>query len=75
MDHHNERWEVNYKHVTMHMSDGSTVSGKINIRNFNRVSDFLKTAADRFIIITPDGSQKATMLNRGHVIWAEETED
>lgn len=68
-------WEVNFKEVsTVKMSDGSIFAGKVNIRNFPRLSDFLRSASDPFIAIVSDEGEphsKVLMVNKNYIIWAE----
>lgn len=68
------RWEVNYKRLTVKMSDGSTISGKLNIGKFRRFSDFFRDSEDRFIAVVTDGPQKVTMLNKSLILCAETEE-
>ena len=66
-------WEVNFKRITVKMSDGSIFSGKVNIRGFQRLSDYLRTTDDRFLVILSEeeNSQKAIMVNKNYILWAE----
>ena len=66
-------WEVNFKEVSVKMSDGTMFAGKVNIRNFSRLSDFLRTATDPFIVIVSGGepNSKVLMVNKNYIVWAE----
>lgn len=66
-------WDVNFHNVTVKMSDGSVFAGKVNIRNYQRLSDFFKNADERFIVVIPDEEhqQRASMVNKQYIIWAE----
>jgi hypothetical protein len=67
-------WEVNFAEVTVKMSDGTLFAGKVNIRNFPRLSDFLKSATDPFIVIVSDeetSTGRVHMVNKNYIIWAE----
>jgi hypothetical protein len=66
-------WEVNYKRVTIKMSDGSVFTGEVNIRAFQRVSDFFRSADDQFVVLVSEEvqSRRVVMVNRNYVIWAE----
>jgi hypothetical protein len=67
-------WEVNFAEVTVKMSDGTLFTGKVNIRNFQRLSDFLKSATDPFIVIVSDEgtpTSRVHMVNKNYIIWAE----
>lgn len=66
-------WEVNFKRVTIKMSDGSVFGGKVNIRSFQRLSDYLRATDDRFIVILAEEEkpQKVMMVNKNYILWAE----
>ena len=65
----------NYKNIKAKITDGSIITGKINILNFARLSDYFKQANDKFITIfseeTERGAKKATIVNKDHIIWAD----
>ena len=72
----NKNYEVNYKTVTVKMSDGVVYSGKVNIRSFQRLSDFFRQAEDRFLVVildheSSDEPEKVIMLNKAYITWAE----
>lgn len=65
----------NYKNITVKITDGSTITGTINILNYMRLSDLLKQSTDKFITVF-DGNnsediKRATIINKEHIIWAE----
>ena len=66
-------WEVNFKRVIIKMSDGSLFSGKVNIRLYQRLSDFFRSADDRFVVLTLDQDQpeRVIMANKSYIVWAE----
>jgi len=66
----------NYKSITVKMSDGSEVKGKINIMSFARLSDLMKHSTDKFVtvLIEEEGTQKVTIVNKDYIVWAQ-TED
>jgi hypothetical protein len=68
-----EEWDVNFKRVTVKMSDGLVVQGKVNIRAFPRLSDFFRGTDDRFVVVVSDQDQpqKVMMLHKDYIIWAE----
>jgi hypothetical protein len=65
----------NYQNIKAKISDGTIITGKINIMNFARLSEYLKQSSDRFITIlseeTESAGKKATIVNRDHIIWAD----
>ena len=65
-------WEVHFRRVTVKMSDGSSFTGKVNIRTFQRLSDFFRTADDRFIVLlSEEQPNRVLMLNKTYIVWAE----
>jgi len=66
-------WEVNFKNVTLKMSDGSVFGGRVNIRGSQRLSDYLRVTDDRFVVILPaeEQPQKVMMVNKNYILWAE----
>ncbi len=68
-----QEWEVNFKRVTVKMSDDLVVQGKVNIRAFPRLSDFFRSTDDRFVVVVSDQDEprKVMMLNKNYIIWAE----
>ena len=71
-----KEWEVNFKRVTIKMSDGSVFTGKMNIRNFQRLSDFFRGTDDGFVVVVSDEDQpqRVLMVSKNYIIWAESTE-
>jgi hypothetical protein len=59
--------------VEAKLSDGSMIKGKINIRDHNRVTDYLRQIQDQFIVIVSEGagesSQKVFCINMNYVLW------
>ncbi len=73
------KYEIHYRNITVKTSDGSTVSGKINITSFPRLSDMLKHTTDKFITVSSDKLEgdsptRVTIINKEYIVWAE-TED
>ncbi len=67
-------WEVNFNRVTVKMTDGSLFSGKVNIRGFERLSDFLRNTDENFIVLIVDQDKRqttTTMVNKSYIVWAE----
>jgi len=66
-------WEVNFKRINVKMSDGSVFSGKVNIRGFQRLSDFLRGTDDRFVVILSEveQNQKVMIVNKNYILWVE----
>jgi len=70
-----EQWTTNYKSVTMKLSDGSLVKGKVNIGENKRLSTLFKTSPEYFIpVITNsagDDSIKILIVNKNNIVWVE----
>ncbi len=72
MEHTKNHWVRNYKKVSIKMTDGSVLKGKINIKDFPRLSVLFKTSPDNFITIVPEEDpKKALIINKNYVLWAE----
>lgn len=72
-------YEVNYKMVTIKTSDGSNITGKINIRGCRRLSEYFKDTSEKFITVMPEQTEdeakkKTTLVNKEYIIWVN-TED
>jgi hypothetical protein len=65
----------NYQNIRAKISDGSIITGKINITNFARLSEYLKQSSDRFITVlseeTEGAGKKTTIVNKDYIIWAD----
>ena len=68
-------YAINYKNIAVKVSDGSIISGKINIMSFSRVSDYFKAERDKFITVLSEDiegvPQKVTIINKEHVVLAD----
>jgi len=61
--------------VAVSLSDGTKIKGILNIRKYNRLSDFLNSKeADPFLIIydafMAGSTGKVFIINREHIVWA-----
>jgi hypothetical protein len=66
---------INYKLITIKMTDGSLITGRINIGVFRRFSDFFKELVDPFLVISEEEKpQRVVMVNKNYVLWAETQE-
>jgi len=72
MDHTKDHWVRNYKKVTVKMTDGSILRGKINIKEFPKLSMLFKTSPDNFITLVPEEDpKKALIVNKNYILWVE----
>ena len=72
MQHTKDQWATNYKKVTIKMTDGSILRGKINIKEFPKLSMLFKTSPDNFITLVPEEDpKKALIVNKNYILWVE----
>ena len=72
MEQTKDNWPRNYKKVTLKMTDGSILKGKINIKEFPRLSVLFKTSPDNFITIVPEEEpKKVFIVNKNYILWTE----
>ena len=68
-------YAINYKNIAVKVSDGSIISGKINILNFTRVSDYFKSERDKFITVFSEKIEgiphKVTIINKEHIVLVD----
>ena len=67
---------VNYDDVSVKLSDGSVIKGKINRgADFKRLSDYLKNSKDNFATIVSEDpeahSKKVFVVNKDCIVWAD----
>ena len=75
MEQLKDRWVRNFKTVTIKMTDGTILKGKINIRDHKRLSLLFKTLQENFITLVPEeDSEKVLMINKNYILWAESEE-
>ena len=75
MEQLKDRWVRNFKNVTIKMTDGTILKGKINIREAQRLSLLFKMMQENFITLVPEeGSEKVFIINKNYILWAESEE-
>lgn len=61
------------KEAILKLSDGSTIKGKINIKNFTRLSDVLNQKDDAFLVVFDcqfrEELGKVLFINKDQVVW------
>jgi len=75
MEKFRESYVTNYKNVIVRISDGSTIKGKVNIRDtHHRLSDFFRLSQEQFITVISDeskeDSQNVFFVNKNYIVWA-----
>ena len=65
-------YTTKYENIVVKLSDGSMIKGKLNIRDYNRLSDYLRHAQDQFVVIVSEesgqGSEKVFFINRDYIV-------
>ena len=67
-----------YRSITIKTTDGSTIHGKVNLANKQRVSDLFTKATTQFLIMvevmSKESKGKVMFINKEHIVWAEPEE-
>ncbi len=88
LSHYNGNREIKSRIVKLKLTDGSIVSGQVNINRapgYERVSDIVTENIEQFLVLfsvtvkrkdkeTPT-NYKTLFINRSHIIWAAPDED
>ena len=78
MEKSSEDYQVEYKQITLRTSDGSTINGKVNIGQKQRVSDIFTSSDELFIVMvdvsSKDSIGKTMFINKRHIVWVEPEE-
>ena len=78
MDSRKDNYKTEYRKITIRMTDGNTISGKVNIGIKERVSDLFTKPEKPFIILLnsdhKDDVERVLIINKEHIIWAEPEE-
>ena len=68
-------YKKEYRNICIRTTDGSTLSGKVNIGIKARVSDLFIRTDEPFIVLAnvkqEDGSEKVLFINKNHIVWVE----
>lgn len=63
------------KNITIRTSEGSTLTGKVNLGNKERVSDLFTKMDTPFVVLFDaehrDGSGKVLIVNKSNIVWVE----
>ena len=73
-----ENYKADYKNITIKTTDGSTIFGKINIGEKERISDIFTDNKSLFIVMVDvsykENVGKTMFINKRHIVWAEPEE-
>ena len=71
-------YKAEYKNITIKTTDGSTIFGKINIGEKERISDIFTGNKSLFIVMVDvsykENVGKTMFINKRHIVWAEPEE-
>jgi hypothetical protein len=64
---------VKYKGITVKLSDGRVCSGKINICDSSKLSDYIRNSDSQFLTMVSDSEEplKVILHNRSAIVWVE----
>ncbi len=75
MEESNNIQTPEYRSITVRVSNGTTIQGKVNITGRERASDIFTQSDPPFIVLVDamvrEGYSKILFLNKRHIIWAE----
>ena len=78
MEKSSDNYQAEYKKITIRTSDGSTIYGKVNIAEKDRVSDIFTSSEDLFVVMVDvsceDSFGRTMFVNKRHIVWAEPEE-
>ncbi|MBW2681902.1 MAG: hypothetical protein JRD01_14370 [Deltaproteobacteria bacterium] len=70
-----DTWVKNFRSVMIKIKDGTTITGKLNIGDFPRVSDFFKKSPDQYFVLSDAEhrgmSGKVVIVNKNEIVRAE----
>ena len=70
-----DTWVKNFRPVVVKIKDGATISGKLNIGEFTRVSDFFRRSTDQYLVLSDAEHRgmpgKVVIINKQEIVWAE----
>ena len=73
-----KNYKAEYKNITIKTTDGSTIFGKINIGEKERISDIFTDNKSLFIVMVDvsykENVGKTLFINKRHIVWAEPEE-
>jgi small nuclear ribonucleoprotein (snRNP)-like protein len=70
-----DSYRKEFRRVTVKTSDGSTLTGRVNLGIKDRVSDLFTRSESPFVVLTDvetrDGSGKTLIVNKNQIVWVE----
>ena len=78
MENSAQDYQTAYKNITIRTTDGSTIYGKVNIGEKERISDIFTSSEITFIVMVDvsykENIGKTMFINKRHIVWAEPEE-
>lgn len=78
MEKSSDSYYADYKDITIRTSDGSTIHGKVNIAEKNRVSDIFTRSEELFVVMVDVSCEnsfgRTLFINKRHIVWVEPEE-
>ncbi|RZB36938.1 MAG: hypothetical protein SRB2_01738 [Desulfobacteraceae bacterium Eth-SRB2] len=75
MDTMADSFVKNFYSVVVKIKDGTTITGKLNIGDFPRVSDYFRNSPDKYFVLSEaehrGSSGKVVIINKSEIVWAE----
>ncbi len=75
MDDEKDTYKKQYKDISVKTTDGSTLTGKVNLGAKERVSDLFTKTETPFIVLSDakhkEGSGKILFINKANIVWVE----
>jgi len=75
MEQSAQDYQTAYKNITIRTTDGSTIYGKVNIGEKERISDIFTSGEVTFIVMVDvsykENIGKTMFINKRHIVWAE----
>jgi hypothetical protein len=71
-------FSTNYNSITVKLVDGTILDGKINILPHKRLSDFINSSDQSFVVVVEscsiDINDKTVFINKNKVVWIDPSE-
>jgi len=78
MEQNAQDYQASYRNITIRTTDGSTIYGKVNIGEKERISDIFTSSEITFIVMVDvsykENIGKTMFINKRHIVWAEPEE-
>jgi len=75
MEQNAQDYQTSYRNITIRTTDGSTIYGKVNIGEKERISDIFTSSEITFIVMVDvsykESIGKTMFINKRHIVWAE----